>query len=774
MIELFDFQQEAADSIADRFLEYYVEPIQFGPKSALRTVPFFQALSGITASGKTVILTSAVATIRAGLPVAPVVLWLSKGKVVVEQSYANLSPGGKYHHLLGNFDVHALAEYDADDVAQASGGVVYFATVGTFNQKDKAEGTLLIYKSDIDTAERSTWDALSERLDAHATRRPLIVVYDEVHNLTDQQTKLLLELDPDGFIGASATLELPALLAAEVQQLRNSGRADEWLITTVDAKRVAHSGLVKNTVLLGGYQTPMEETVNALMADMKKAQKEAKKYSLPGPPKAIYICNTNVLADGTRRKDNPKQPFLQREAPPIIIWRHLTKEHKVPPREIAVYCSLTFDKRFPPPDGFVHFKGGDNDYDEFVSGDFRHIIFNLSLQEGWDDPLCYYAYVDKSMGSRAQVEQAVGRLLRQPGVQHYGAQRLNTAHFYVRVDKRKVFAEVLAAVGKKLQSEAPQIKILERKDGKATAVELDPKGTFEVPETALETEDAIEPIAQLMQQMNDYGNDDGTNTTSEGSRVVIRRKVGSQESGDPIWESFEQTNVVRARWLFEREVKRSHPGALGVVDGADPKLDALVGLGSPAAAHIADIAQKVVHAYVENVSIVQRDEDPFVVGSQMVRVDEADTFKNSVHKCYDGFNDLERPFAKALDKAGVKWARNPSRSGYGIPLISHGRTRTFYPDFLVWKDNNVFAIDTKGQHLIGDAVARKLLRIDPPRRGATRLFVRLISIGRWTTDVEPIDDEGYTVWGIKQDTNRRVTYVEDLPDVVERVLKSQR
>ena len=50
-----------------------------------------------------------------------------------------------------------------------------------------------------------------------------------------------------------------------------------------------------------------------------------------------------------------------------------------------------------------------------MAGDFRHVIFNLSLQEGWDDPLAYFAYIDKSMESNIQVEQIIGRLLRQPG-----------------------------------------------------------------------------------------------------------------------------------------------------------------------------------------------------------------------------------------------------------------------------------------------------------------------------------------------------------------------
>src|SRR5690349_12349888 len=113
MITLLDFQQEASDTAADRFLAYMPEPAVTGTKNNQREVPFFQALSSITGSGKTPILADIVNTVSHGMPVSPVVLWLSMGKVVVEQSYAHLAPGGKYNHLLGGAEVRLLADYDA-------------------------------------------------------------------------------------------------------------------------------------------------------------------------------------------------------------------------------------------------------------------------------------------------------------------------------------------------------------------------------------------------------------------------------------------------------------------------------------------------------------------------------------------------------------------------------------------------------------------------------------------------------------------------------------
>jgi type III restriction enzyme len=192
VIELKEFQQQAADQIAQRFAAYYEDPPLRGTQKNRRVIPFYQSLDSITASGKTVILADAVSAMATLLPIPPVVLWLSKGKVVVDQTAANLAPGGKYHHLLGNARFSYLAQYDAVDVRDATEPLVYFATVGTFNQKDKEEGSRLIFKSEIDTAEESTWEALKLRVDTDGLRRPLLLVYDEGHNLTDQQMDLLL------------------------------------------------------------------------------------------------------------------------------------------------------------------------------------------------------------------------------------------------------------------------------------------------------------------------------------------------------------------------------------------------------------------------------------------------------------------------------------------------------------------------------------------------------------------------------------------------------
>lgn len=769
MIELKEFQKTAADQIAERFAKYYEDPPMRGKRGNLRVIPFYQSLASITASGKTVILADAVATISNVLAVEPVVLWLSKGKVVVDQTYTNLADGGKYNHLLGHASFRYLAKYDPVDVREAKEPLIYLATVGTFNQKHKEEGARLIFKSEVDTADESTWEALKLRLDSEDKRRPLLLVYDEGHNLTDQQMDLLLELEPNALIAASATMKLPAQLANEVKALKAEGWTDEELVTEVDAKAVADSGLVKSRIELGGYQAPMEETIDALMADMHDAEKEAPAHGV-GAPKAIYVSKTNIVEGNSMQLDDPKQPFEQRRSPPILIWRYLTEHCDVDPASIAVYLSLKTHKDYPLPSDFRLFKGGDKDYGEFTAGDFRHVIFNLSLQEGWDDPLAYFAYIDKSMESNIQVEQIVGRLLRQPGTEHYPVERLNTAHFYIRVDKRGVFSDILGSVNRKLATDAPGIKIVESKPGKEKPEPLPAKEAKTIFETGYVTDEAIGPIEEIIDSLTDYRNDSGDNVRSAGGRALIQHKIGDDSEVKFEWEQFEHSNRVVARWLFQREIMRRFQGALGVAPTDAPKFDALIGFGSRAHRQIQRVAQDVVDAFVDNVYLKQRSIDEYEVGPALVRKDEMESFNNAVHEGYSDFNELERAFAHAIDKAGVSWYRNPPRSGYNIPLITIGPTRNFYPDFLAWKSKDVFAIDTTGGHLLEEKTRRKLLSIEPARKNAGRLIVRLVSAGQWNPKGEQEDPSGYTVWGLKQDRTFRTTHVDSVEAAVERSL----
>lgn len=659
--------------------------------------------------------------------------------------------------------IDALANYKPEVVEEASQPLVYFATVGTFNQKDKEGSTLLIHKSDMDNMEQSTWAALGERLDSEGNRRPLIVVYDEAQNLSDQQTDLLMELEPDGFLVASATMRLPTKIGTEIGYIKTAGYPESELITTVKTPDVVKAGLVKSTVNLEGYNTPMEEAVAQLLADMTSATDEAKALGLEFTPKAIYVCNTNVVANTPNQIDSPKQPFTQRQAPPILIWRYLTEQMGVDPAKVAVYADLKTDKDFPLPDDFVLFRGSDKDYEDFTAGDYEHVVFNLTLQEGWDDPSVYFAYIDKSMESTVQITQVVGRVLRQPGANHYPSDRLNSAHFYVRVDKNSVFNDVMEDVQRQLGDDESGIRIIVSKPGATKPDQLMPKVTMTVPETGSDSSQARGAIATQLDGFADYRSD-SVNTKGAGSRRVLRQKVGESGQAEG-WEEYQHSAEASARWVFHREIQRQFKEALGVVNLADKKLDAIVGIGSAAHKQVIRLAEDVVAAYVKGVRLVQRRSNPFTVGSLMTRPDELIKYNNAVHEGYSGLNGDEKAFAAAIDATDLTWARNPVGSGYKIPLITVGPTSFFYPDFLVWTEEQVILVDTKGQHLIRETAARKMLRIKPASTGP-RIDVQFVSVGRYDDNLNQTSQEGYTAWGLADDGSVNVMSFDDLDALI--------
>lgn len=778
-MELFSFQQKASSQIADRVVSYLEAPLRVGRRGAEKQIPFLQLLNSITASGKTLILADAVSTIAKGLPVKPVILWLSKASVVVAQSFAALAPGGKYHSLLDDFETLTLADYNETDLRDRPNSFLFFATVGTFNQGKKEQGTLNVFKSAIDEAQSSTWGSLQLRPDPSEFRRPLIVVYDEAHNLSDGQTKLLLELEPDAFLLATATSRLPQSFQNDViDHLKKLGGIDDTDIQTqVDASEVASSGLIKKQISLVGRQSPMEDVVAEMVATLRTTVKAAKAENLAHTPKAVYVCKTNIAED-SGEKDDPKRPFLQRRAPPILIWRYLTEQLNVDPSDIVVYCDLKVDKSSPLPEEFILLRGGDRDYDTFSKGPFRHIIFNQGLQEGWDDPYVFFAYIDKSMGSKVQAEQIIGRLLRQPEQQLYKNDRLNTAQIYVRVEAAGVFDEVVRSVEQRIATGKMDIRVTTSRPGRKTQSEILSKTKKQVPVAALITERAEKRIDEHIKNMTDYRADNGVNVLGVGKRVQVQRIVGGPSGQTFAWEDHGHSASVLARWLFTREVARIHKGALGIAvtsssDGSLTKFDAPIGLGSPAAAHISDVANKVGEAFIDQVYLKLRNSNPYEVGSVFVTPGQEIAFRNALHANYDeqDFNPFELEFARAVDAIKLTWCRNIAKSGYSIPLPTSGKTLNFYPDFLIWKGGDVFAIDTKGSHLHTDA-ARKLVSIRPANASKTRVFVRFVSDGQVDQSGPKANTAGYTVWSFKPNGEPQFTHKDSLNEAAHACLET--
>lgn len=744
-MQLFPFQIAASTEIADKFVSYAQEPLTI---TRHKVVPFYQNLNAITGSGKTLILADAIAQIRSHLPTEPIILWLSRGKVVVWQTYNNLA-SGKYADLIGGFTVKPLLDCQPSDIEYPDSGLILVATVGKFNQRDKEEGDRKIFQIALDTADQSLWTLLKKRRNSSGQRRPFIIVYDEGHNLSDQQTELLLELEPDALIAASATMRIPTALSGTISRLRQDKRwTDGDLITAVKSSDVVKSGLVKQQILIGGYVTPMEIAVDDMLESLRRVEKTASDSGLPFRPKAIYVSNTNTVP-GKGNTDNPHVPFEMRQARPILIWRYLVEECNVDPSTIAIYCNLKIDPKNPAPPTFNLFSGGDTDYDRFIAGDYQHIIFNLTLQEGWDDPACYFAYIDKDMGSKEQVTQIVGRVLRQPQAQHYSDPNLNTAHFYIRTDEKNVFEEVLEEIRNKVTAETPEInlKVFTGGKGAASRIAYAPKRSRQLPEVAVNCSDAMGRIAKIVQNIQDFRSD-AINTVGKGGRIQVLQSIGQNGNDLQEWVEVEHSNRVTARWVFVREIQKTYPDAVDLCDIEEAKFDALVEYNSPAAEHLRDAARKVVDTYVEWSRVIHNSINSKDVPAILVDADHAIPFTHALHEGYSDLNEFEKEFAKALDRTQRVWFRNPSRKLFEIPILTPGGTRNFNPDFIVWVDKGIVAIDTKGDHLIREAADRKLFDIEKIGSGPD-VSMRLVTQGTWNEKFEKRDNVGFTVWALR-------------------------
>lgn len=742
-MELKSFQSEASGKLSNNIRVYLEDPLWIGKDKIL---PFYQTLKSITGSGKTLILADTLEELRSFLSTEPIVLWVSKGKVVVGQTLENLS-NGKYSENIPNYVVKPLLDCKEIDIINSQ-ALLLMATVGKFNQKDKADGDRRIFQTNLDSADISLWEMLKHRKNAKGEKRDLIIVYDEGHNLSDQQTKLLQELDPLVLISASATIKVPKELEWNIKRLqKEKNLSEEDLIVNVSNKEVVKSGLIKKHLSIGGYLTPMEEAIDSLLMDMKEVDKIATRLNAGFSPKAIYVSDTNMISSRSQY-DEVKVPFKERQARPIQIWNYLVKSG-VDPSEIAVYCNLKFDRNFPKPKEFNLFSGGDNDYQDFVKGDFKHIIFNQTLQEGWDDPNCCFAYIDKDMGSITQVTQIIGRVLRQPNVKHYSDERLNMANFYIKTDEKDVFRSIVEEIRNTLLADIPEVSITYHISNSRTKnlPTIEPKCKKTVPSVAIISDRAKTEIDLEIDKMIDY-REDKVNTIGSGQRIRYVSTIGEDEDLKEVVTTTNHSNKVTARWVFKRELDKLAKKAITLCDISNVKFDALVEYNSNAADYIRELAVKISKIYRDKSRIVQNPLDTIEVGSVIVD-SNSKSFKNSIHERYSDLNGFEEKFAVELDRLGLEWMRNPQNGYLKIALLDGKGTNNFNPDFIVWGSDKVFAIDTKGSHIIDSEARRKLFYVEKIGEGPD-LDIKLISEKKYNDEGQVIDENGYTVWLVKQ------------------------
>lgn len=733
---LFPFQEEASERLRQAALGWVAHGVEHdAPRYGTSAIPFIGQLKAVTGSGKTPIL----ADVVAGLGDA-VVIWTSKSAVVVEQTFNNLR--GKYRGLLPRENVRILRQSPSqpewDDLVNSPRGLtIWVLTTASWNEAESArrggadDARLNLHRPQADWAggDASPWEQL-KRL-----ARPLWIVSDESHNQTTTQLDLLAALRPRGFFMASATPVQNELFDDWQRVLE---REPEWNTLAaagqvpVRTRDVVAAELLKTTLELVDFKSGDEESLDGALAALTRAETAAANEGASISPRCIYVVE----------QSNTRRGSLD-EARPVVIWRYL-RQRGVPADEIAVFT----DTRDLPEEA------------ERIPSltrlqpRHRHIIFNQTLQEGWDDPEAYVCYFDGTTRSFIRIRQIVGRVLRQPGAQRYLAEELNTATLIVNTPTDS-FNKVLGELKAELRLYAPEdepnapspIRLKTRKDPlPPVPLKAEWIDRLKLPLMSLHAPDMDEPTRNLRLQGKRPWPVEALNHPGQGLRSVISLASESIERTEAlaVLRSARTNNGL----FLRRRLALRNRNALNAIDPdhymTGPAYEQFSCQGSLAQSDLIRLAEDVACFYEDRVTYDQ-DPDPdvatWIAGEHRPRTGSLKVFNNAAHDSYSSgnLNRDEVAFAEALDADGRGvWLRNAESAelGFYIPLpFKVGDSLRFFPDFLWWPtgaDGPCWALDTTGRHLVYEKVRGKLLGLSQPRLA---LVVRgKVDLGREAVD----------------------------------------
>jgi type III restriction enzyme len=759
---LLPFQEDAVAALGDAALGWAQHASVVGPaRYGATAIPFLGQLRAVTGAGKTPILAGVVA----GLGDA-VVLWTSKSSAVVEQTYRNLN--GKYRSLLPASDIQILRDIPSqrawqDLLETRSGLTIWLLTTASWNEAEAAaaggsqDARLNLHRPQQDwSGDRSPWERLRTDL-----QRPLWIVSDESHNQTATQLDQLSALNPIGFLMASATPLQSELFLRWWDALGSDPdwkRLAEAGIVRVRTRDVVDAELLKNALEVIDFNSGTEESLDGTLESLRAVESAVGTENAPVTPRAIYVVERSNPPRGSGDLSRP-----------LFIWQHL-RNAGVPTDEIAIY---TDTKELPEDAVRVNSLSG-------LHPQYRHIIFNQALQEGWDDPEAYVCYFDEETKSALRIRQLIGRILRQPSSQQYVSERLNTATIILNTPG-EAYENVIEGLRAELRVYVPEdevdfapIKLKTRIDPlPPIPVKAKYKDALSLPRRFLRAPD----MGQVKTRLESFGArpfaDEHLRAPGQGRRDVV-----ALGSGDSRREFIDVIRSARTRnWLFfRRRLLQANRNCTNAVDRdwyAGPAFDQLSCYGSQAQSELAELAADVVTYYEDRVEYAP-EIDPkrllWTLGEYRPRAGERIHFSHSAHPFYnsgDFVNADELFFAQTLDRIGQGvWVRNPPTSelGFSVPLpvkVERGSSQ-FFPDFLWWVGEECWALETTGRHLLNVKVRGKLLPVAQPH---------IVLVVRGSIDLERSSREATDGWTLVR-ARAAMPPLVDYRDELEPLLRS--
>ncbi|MBF8965459.1 DEAD/DEAH box helicase family protein [Pontibacter sp. FD36] len=727
------FQLRATDQLVQMLQTYPNPPFKrrFNPETG-EPYPFICRLKAITGSGKTPMLATMAATLGDAI-----ILWTTNRGAVISQTVAKLSAGGSYDPLLPEgTEIHALGDLAGTDwtnlLTAQSGLTILLGTVALFNREDKGKETLNLHKDRNGT---SYWQMLAGN-GPEGRARPLYVVYDEAHGTTKAQFSRLAELNPYAFILASASplpQELSDMIPGNTSEEKSENLERQTVV--VPTAEVVEAGLLKTRLYLVDCNTTREQAVsdsNEKWLDLRR--------KVSGDEGPIWCGVVNSTLAG------------------LEVWAVLTEKLGIASERIAVHlASVNANVAAAGPIAnwalLQDTKTAGKTPEQLRADGYTHIIWNLSLREGWDEPWAYVAYLDGTGKSTTDISQKIGRFLRQPNATPFEDGDLNSAYFYFNVPDKE-FSDLVQATQSDLQNEGYEIVVISGDSSRpGTSQSVPVKKAIEIPMVAETFGEDLEILDNiLLDAVTDFSEAALKAPGKVKTKVIDVRRSQEDGSLEKVEHRDENADVAVWKYLFDR---------LGAIDSrvvkkgntrfshdlkTKPKMRQRMQYGSEAMRVLND-ALPSIQQQLNNEFRLEYEPDsiykvgPFIMSSPNLRTDDpvkkeryaVRKYKNALHAEYNGLNPFEAEVAEALDKCSNQWCRNPSRTGYGIPIPVLGEgTTDFYPDFLLWGKKSLWAIDPKGKHLLNDAVQTKIHGLANVYDMPQRIRVALVIEGNYT------------------------------------------
>lgn len=461
-----------------------------------------------TAGGKTFIACNAIKTIfdAFNYDKPKAVVWLVPSITILEQTIKNLKdPSHPYRQKINSHFGNKVEVFDKSTLLQGSGFnstsvkeqlnimVFSFDSLKAKNKEDRKvfqeNGNLQSFESLLDKNEEITLGAVIKYLNP-------VVVVDESHNAeSDLSVDMLREINPCFILDLTAT-----------------PRKNSNIISFIDALDLKKENMVKLPVIVYNHQDKTE-VINSSLQLQRRLEKQALDEEKNG---GKYI-RPIVLFQAQPRNADDNTTFEKLKEKLI--------ELKIPEEQIKIKtANLNELKNI-----------------DLMSRDceVRFIITVNALKEGWDCPFAYIlaSLADKS--SAVDVEQILGRVLRQPYVMKHKFPLLNVSYVLTASSR---FLETLDNIVKGLNKAGFSDKDYKLAD--STAVE---------PARPADPLQQLTLIPSLGVTQNQPDSDEDITSDIDVSRILVSDDNPEVESVSEIENTAIEQNEAFEKAVFEME-----------------------------------------------------------------------------------------------------------------------------------------------------------------------------------------------------------------------------